>query len=279
MFDLGKKGDGGPNSTYLFDDITQLAGEGPILDLPVLPLTFESKTVAYPFTDFAGGETKLLANPYPDAVNPSATVMRMIKNPGETYAGSIIQMAGPIDFSKNKIVKVKVWSPVAGKKLLLKFEGSPVDFDNGAFETDATIQTAKAWEILTFDYTSPTLFPPVNNNDNKIAFFFDFGTQGEGGPNSTYYFDDIAFSEPLSVPSTPSSSIRIFPIPATNQLSIESAGNIEKIAVYNFIGQVVLATNTHSNTITIPLNGFEKGVYTITTTVDGLVTSSKFIKD
>jgi hypothetical protein len=27
------------------------------------------------------------------------------------------------------------------------------------------------------------------------------------------------------------------------------------------------------------LNGFEKGVYTITTTVDGLVTSSKFIKD
>lgn len=109
MFDLGKKGDGGPNSTYLFDDITQLAGEGPILDLPVLPLTFESKTVAYPFTDFAGGETKLLANPYPDAVNPSATVMRMIKNPGETYAGSIIQMAGPIDFSKNKIVKVKVW--------------------------------------------------------------------------------------------------------------------------------------------------------------------------
>jgi hypothetical protein len=279
MFDLGKKGDGGPNSTYLFDDITQLAGAGPILDLPVLPLTFESKTVAYPFTDFAGGETKLLANPYPDAINPSATVMQMIKNPGETYAGSIIQMAGPIDFSKNKIVKVKVWSPVAGKKLLLKFEGSPVDFDNGAFETDAIIQTAKTWEILTFDYTSPTLFPPVNNNDNKIAFFFDFGAQGDGGPNSTYYFDDIAFSEVLSVPSVGSSAIRIFPIPATNQLSIESKGNLQKIAVYNFIGQEVLVTNTSSNRITIPLNDFQKGVYTITTTVDGLETTSKFIKD
>lgn len=279
MFDLGKKGDGGPNSTYLFDDVTQLAGAGPILDLPALPLTFESKTVAYPFTDFAGGETQLLANPYPDAVNPSASVMRMIKNPGETYAGSIIQMAGPIDFSKNKIVKVKVWSPVAGKKLLLKFEGSPVDFDNGAFETDAIIQTAKAWEILTFDYTSPTLFPPVNNNDNKIAFFFDFGTQGDGGPNSTYYFDDIAFSELLSVPSATSSSIRIFPIPATNQLSIESAGKIQKIVIYNFIGQEVLATNASSNSITIPLNNVQKGVYTITTTADGLETSSKFIKD
>lgn len=195
IFDLGKKGDGGANSTYLFDDVFQVAGEGEILDLPILPLTFESKKEAYPFSDFAGGETKLMANPYPDAINPSATVIRMIKNPGQTYGGSVIQMAGPIDFTNNKIVNVKVWSPVAGKKLLLKFEGSPTDYDYGAFETDAEIKTANKWEVLTFDYTSPTLFPPVNNNDNKIVFFFDFGTMGDGGANSTYYFDDITFSE------------------------------------------------------------------------------------
>ena len=91
-------------------------------------------------------------------------------------------MAAPIDFSTNKIIKVKVWSPVAGRKLLLKFEGSPTDFDNGAFETEVTITTANAWEELTFDYSSPSLFPPVNNNDTKIVFFFDFGTQGDGGP-------------------------------------------------------------------------------------------------
>lgn len=279
MFDLGKQGDGGANSTYLFDDVAQIAGTGPILDLPVLPLTFESKTVAYPFTDFAGGATKVLANPYPDAVNPSATVVQMIKHPGETYAGSIIQMAGPIDFSKNKIVKVKVWSPVAGKKLLLKFEGSPIDFDNGAFETEATIKTANAWEILTFDYTSPNLFPPVNNNDNKIAFFFDFGTQGDGGTNSTYYFDDIAFSENLSVPKVVKSAINIHPNPTANHLTIESKVNIQKVVIHNLMGQVLLTQNANSNTITLSIGNLQKGVYFLTTITEGVVSTSKFVKE
>ena len=194
MFDFGTEGDGGPLSTYLFDDVTQSAGSGPILDLPVLPLTFESTSLLYAFADFGGAVTRVLPNPFPTGINQSATVVELIKHPGETFAGSVIQMAGPIDFSSNKMVKVKVWAPVAGKKLMLKFEGSPTDFDGGAFETDAVIDRANEWVELTFDYSSPTLFPPVNNNDNKIVFFFDFGTAGDGSANSTYFFDDVAFS-------------------------------------------------------------------------------------
>jgi len=278
MFDLGTKGDGGSNSTYLFDDVTQSVGSGPILDLPVLPLTFESKTVAYPFSDFAGGETKVLANPYPDAVNPSATVVRMIKNPGETFAGSIIQMAGPIDFSKNKIVKVKVWSPVAGKKLLLKFEGSPIDFDNGAFETDATITTANKWEILTFDYTSPTLFPPVNNNDNKIAFFFDFGTQGDGGVNSTYYFDDIAFSDMLTLTKLENFDMEVYPNPATEQLTIGAKGIIQEVVICDLLGKQVLVKSTNAKKTTLPISDLQKGVYIVSSTIEGQIVRSKFVK-
>jgi hypothetical protein len=237
MFNFGNQGDGSANSTYLFDDVTQSLGVGPILDLPVLPLHFESTSVAYPFTDFAGGATTIMANPFPDAINPSATVVRLIKNPGETYGGSVIQMAGPIDFTTNKIIKVKVWSPIAGKKLMLKFEGSPTDFDNGAFETEVTITTANAWEELTFDYNSPTLFPPVNNNDNKIVFFFDFGTQGDGGQNSTYYFDDVSFSESLSVPKVTVPEIKMYPNPASHEITIETIGEIQKVAICNLLGQ------------------------------------------
>ena len=281
IFDLGTKGDGSANSTFLFDDVVQELGTGPILDLPVLPLTFELQTVAYPFSDFAGGETKKLANPFPDSINPSATVMRMIKNVGETYAGSIIQMAGPIDFSKNKIVNVKVWSPVAGKKLLLKFEGSPVDFDNGAFETEATIKTAKAWEVLTFDYTSPTLFPPVNNNDNKIAFFFDFGNLGDGGLNSTYYFDDIAFSSssPISTPEITEHSIKLYPNPSTQLLNIEAKGNIEKVIITNLMGQEVFVKTVSSNVLSLPISHLPKGIYLVSTIINGQLTCSKWMKE
>jgi hypothetical protein len=277
MFDFGTQGDGSPNSTYLFDDVTQSAGTGPILDLPVLPLDFESSTVTYPFADFGGGATTLLTNPNPFGINTSSKVVRMVKNPGETYAGSVIQMAGPIDFSTNKIIKVKVWSPVAGKKLLLKFEGSPIDFDGGAFETDAIITKANEWEELTFDYNSPTLFPPVNNNDNKIVFFFDFGTQGDGGPNSTYYFDDVKFSTPLSVPAYTISKVTIYS--TSQQVSIEADKEIQKITIYDLLGKEIMVKRPQSNSSTIQTGGLQKGVYIVKTTIDGKDSTSKFIKE
>ncbi len=280
MFDYGKQGDGSANSTYLFDDLTLSVGPGPILDLPTLPLDFESTTLSYPFLDFGGGTTKILSNPFPDAVNSSPTVVQMIKKPGETYGGSVIQMAGPIDFSAtNKIVKLKVWSPVAGKKLLLKFEGSPTDFDNGAFETDVIIPKANEWVELTFDYNSPTLFPPVNNNDTKIVFFFDFGVQGDGGPNSTYYFDDVAFSTYLSAPAYLFSEVNIYPNPASNQLTIEANETIQKVSIYNLIGQEVLTKNPKSNKTILQINELPKGVYVVSTTIEGKDSTSKFIKE
>lgn len=280
MFDFGTQGDGGPNSTYLFDDVTQSLGTTPVLILPVLPMDFESTTVSYPFVNFAGGETSVIPNPHISGINTSATVARMIKNPGEVYGGSIIQMAGPIDFSSTtKVVKVKVWSPVAGKKLLLKFEGSPVDFDNGAFETEATVTNANVWEELIFDYNSPTLFPPVNNNDNKIVFFFDFGNQGDGSANSTYYFDDITFSDALSIPTFNTSKVKIYPNPISNQMTIESNIEIQKVGIYNLVGQEVISCQPTSNSVTIQTNGIESGVYIAKSImIDGTESISKFIK-
>ena len=277
MFDFGTEGDGGPNSTYLFDDITQTTGTSPILQLPILPLDFESTTLSYPFVGFGGSETTLTANPHQSGINTSATVAQTIKS--ETNGGSVIQMAGPIDFSKSKIVKMKVWSPVAGRKLLLKFEGSPIDFDYGAFETEVTITKANEWEELTFDYNSPSLFPPVNNNDNKIVFFFDFGTLGDGGPNSTYYFDDIAFSDSLSTPSFAISEVKMYPNPVSNQLSIEADREIQKVSVYNLLGQEVLTKRPKSVKTTLQTNGFQKGVHIVKTTIDDRETTSKFIKE
>ncbi|NDP26290.1 MAG: T9SS type A sorting domain-containing protein [Flavobacterium sp.] len=279
MFDFGTQGDGSPNSTYLFDDVTQSSGTGPILDLPVLPLDFESTTVTYPFADFGGGATTLMTNPDPTGINTSSKVVRMVKNPGETYAGSVIQMAGPIDFSTNKIIKVKVWSPVAGKKLLLKFEGSPTDFDGGAFETDAIITKANEWEEITLDYNSPTLFPPVNNNDNKIVFFFDFGTQGDGSPNSTYYFDDVKFSTPLSVPFYSISKVTVYSNPTLQQVSIQADKEIQKITIYDLLGKEIIMKRPQSNSATIQTSGFQKGVYILKTTIDGKDSTSKFIKE
>jgi len=280
MFDFGTVGNGGPNSTYLFDDVTQSAGTEPIKDLPVLPLTFESTSLAYPFADFGGAATSIIANPFRTGINQSATVVKLVKNAGETYAGSVITMAGPISFANNKIVKVKVWAPVAGKKLMLKFEGSPIDFDNGAFETDAVISKANEWVELTFDYNSPTLFPPVNNNDNKIVFFFDFGTAGDGSVNSTYYFDDIAFSTgPSAVSSYQLLGLNLFPNPAFNQLNISAQSEISQVIVHDLVGKLIQTVTVNGREKMIDISTISSGNYFVTVKLaDGQLSTQKFVK-
>jgi hypothetical protein len=95
-------------------------------------------------------------------------------------------MAAPIDFSAKRIFKVKVFSPVAGIRLLLKFEGAGAFFQ----KLSAPITEANVWEELTFDFSAEA----VNNLNDQIVFMFDFGTAGNGGPLSTYLFDDVTLS-------------------------------------------------------------------------------------
>jgi hypothetical protein len=272
IFDLGTVGDGSANSTYLIDDITQSAASGPVSDPITLPLTFESSTVNYSFIDFDGGAVTKIANPQSSGANTSATVAQMVKGAGAGWAGSKIIMASPIDFSVNKIFKVKVWSPVAGKKLLLKFEGAGAPFELES----APIATANTWQELTFDYTS---VGGVNNLNNQIVFIFDLGTVGDGSANSTYLFDDVIQTNTLSVAKFETASVKMYPNPVKSTLTIDANSTIEKVAVYNLLGQEVLVRNPKSNSTTLQTGGLQKGVYIVRTNVDGNVTTSKIIKD
>jgi hypothetical protein len=184
IFDLGTSGDGSANSTYYFDEITQPGVTPPVVTGPTLPLDFEAGTFA--FIDFDGGAATTVANPNKAGINTTATVAKMVKGAGAQWAGSKLKMASAVDFSTKKIFKIKVWSPVAGKKLLLKFEGA-----NGNFEKESVgVTTANTWEELTFDFTNVS----TNNTASDMVFIFDLGTVGDGSANSTYLFDEITQS-------------------------------------------------------------------------------------
>jgi hypothetical protein len=109
----------------------------------------------------------------------------MIKGPGQVWGGSLISLSSPIDFSVNKKFKVKVYSPRAGAKLLLKVENLTNSGIN--FEREVTITTANAWQELTFDYTAIS----TTNSYQKLVFIFDLGTQGDASANYTFYFDSV----------------------------------------------------------------------------------------
>lgn len=188
IFDNGTMGDGSANFTYLFDDIkliTDTSGDA----LPVLPVDFESEEVEYEFLNFEGGELSRIANPQSKGINTSSFVGQMVKNEGQVYAGSVIPMARPIDFSEGKIFKLKVYMPRVGAKLLFKVENQ--SNASLSFEKEVSGTVANEWEELTIDYSEI----PTNVSYQKLVLIFDNGTMGDGSANFTYLIDDILLTD------------------------------------------------------------------------------------
>ncbi len=158
-----------------------------------LPITFESFTVNYAFTDFGDATSTVIDNPDASGMNTSARVGQTLKaNGADTWAGSFLILENPIDFSTNKLFKVKVWSPKTGAIVKLKVENiTNADLNH---EVDATTTVANQWEELSFDFSAINLA----NTYQKVVIFFDFGNAGDG---STYYFDDVKLV-PANVPAT-----------------------------------------------------------------------------
>lgn len=167
-----------------------------IVDPLLLPVTFESSTINYSFINFDGGVSTVINNPQANGINTSAKVMRMVKNAGQVWGGSVLTLSGPMDFSANKIFRMKVFSPRVGAKVLLKVENAT----NGgiSYEKEVSTTVANQWEDLVFDYTAIN----TTNQYHKLVFIFDLGTMGDGSPNFTFLVDDIRLvnTVPLTLP-------------------------------------------------------------------------------
>lgn len=170
---------GGEATTTYSETITISEASDPV----ALPIDFESFTVNYAFLDFGGAISTVIDNPDVSGINTSGRVSQFVKSEGaETWAGSLLTLGDPIDFSFDKLFKVKVWSPKAGAIVKLKVE----NLDNGdiSHEVDAVTTTTNEWEELLFDFSEID----INNEYQKVVFFFDFDVVGDG---ATYYFDDV----------------------------------------------------------------------------------------
>ena len=179
FFNFGNNGTG---LNYYFDDLELTSGVASV----ALPLTFQSSTLTYTFTNFGGADSAVIDNPVSGGINTTTKVGRLTKTNGsQVWAGSFIELGSPINFTTMQKVKMKVWSPQAGIVVKLKLE----NLANGSINTelDATTTVANGWEELTYDFTG------INNANNyqRVVVFFDFGNAGTG---ATYYFDDIKLS-------------------------------------------------------------------------------------
>jgi hypothetical protein len=174
------------------------------LTSPVLPVDFESFTTNYAFTNFDGGAATTIDNLQKSGIDTSAKVGKMIKSAGQVWGGAYLTLVAPIDFSKNKTFRTKVFMPKVGAKLLLKVENLT---DGGiSFEKEATGTVANAWEELTYDFSTID----TSKKYQKLVLIFDLGTMGDGGANFTYLFDDISLGSTTEKESNDSISVANF---------------------------------------------------------------------
>jgi hypothetical protein len=165
-----------------------------------MPLDFESSTLTYSWVGFGSSTfgpipVAVIDNPNKTGINTSNKVVSIEKPAAaQVWAGASLALTAPIDLTKGTKIKVAVWSPKVGAKILFKTEDttSPKDNNNNPtvfVEVEALTTVANDWEVLTFDIANPTrgaynasiLF-------RNVILFPDFSVAGTG---TTYYFDNI----------------------------------------------------------------------------------------
>jgi len=152
-----------------------------IVNAQSLPIDFETMATTSDFIDFDGGTATIIDNPQPNGINTSSKVAQIVRDGGEVWAGSKIELAANLDFSSQNSIVMKVFSTAPiGTTVKFKLEGI-----NASTERDVQTTDTNEWEELTWDFTGePSIF-------NSVIFMFDFGNVGNGSANSTFLFDDV----------------------------------------------------------------------------------------
>ncbi|QXP69773.1 T9SS type A sorting domain-containing protein [Polaribacter sp. R2A056_3_33] len=270
IFDNDIMGDGSANYTFYIDDIT-LSSSGVVLPTVALPLDFESATT---WTNFDGGVVTTETNPYNNADNSSENVGKMVKNAGQPWGGSVVKLSSAMDFAANDTFTMKVYSPRANAKVLLKVENSASPATS--FEKEVTISTANAWETITFDYSAI----PSGSYDS-VVLIFDLGTMGDGSANNTFYIDDVVLfnSATADVKDNELIKISLFPNPTTSRLNISAQTPIKSAVIYNLLGKQIMNLEINKNNESIDVSNLSSGIYLIKYSINNVFATAKFIKE
>jgi hypothetical protein len=162
-----------------------------------LPLDFETSPVTADLVGFDGGVMTVEAVVAPQSTgNTSTNLAKLVKGAGQVWAGAKIVLDTPFDFSTKSNIEVRIYTTAPiGSKIEFKAEGTGAS--SGA-KLSFTTKTGE-WEILTFDFSGVTA---TNLTDLVMIPYMPGNAQGDGSEAATFYFDDIAQTEPAAATCT-----------------------------------------------------------------------------
>ena len=190
-----------------------------------------------------------------DLGNSSTKLAKIVRNGGQPWAGSYLNLNDFLNFSSKRYITLKIWTEApAGTDVQIKLEQQS---GSAIAEQVTKTTTSGEWETLHWDFS----YLGVSSFD-KIVFMFDINNIGDGTSTSTFYFDDVQQIATLSNNSFFDKSVKVYPNPVNNILYIKSNNiTLSKIEIFTILGRRVKVFN--DNLSSINLEDLTSGVYLI----------------
>lgn len=230
------------------------------------------------------GAFELVDNPDPTGINQSAKVGKATEkaNSGQPWQGMYTDLAAPIHFGSDKIIRMKIWSPqVATVTMKLERPLTPGAPTSG----DLTVPNTKAneWEELQFDFSQT----PITDDGEYARVTLIWDINNIPAEDVIYYFDDVQLTTGecgttsiFGGPEKPG-ELTISPNPVIDELKIDALGSISRLDIYNMYGQRLASVATGSATsTTVSVSALTQGTYILNgyTAKGELIAVSRFVK-
>ena len=121
--------------------------------------------------------------------NTSTNLAKLVKGPGQVWAGAKIVLDTPFDFSTKSNIEVRIYTTAPiGSKIELKAEQNIVTAPASSGAKLAYTTKTGEWETLTFDFSNV-----ANTNLTALIMipYMPGDAQGDSSEAATFYFDDI----------------------------------------------------------------------------------------
>lgn len=270
------------NDLYYIDDLS--FGRTPFTGCVSDFQSFE--TSVSDWTTFANGGLDTVSNyvtdnPDQSGLNTSSKVGVFTESTGgEVFAGIFsTELPAPISLPNgDKTITMKVWSDSIAVWVLKLEQGRDGAPNTGDIEAVTT--TPGQWETLTFDYSAVV---PDDALYDRLTIIPNIGLTPS--TEKTHYFDDISIAGAVCTTTSireleTISSFKMYPNPAGNLLRIEADSRLQRVEIYNLMGQQMMVQELGGSPgATLHIQTLKTGLYVLKAyDHEGKIASQKFVK-
>ena len=136
--------------------------------------------------------------------------------------------------------------------------------DGNGYTLDSDLDV---WKTVSFSFTVP-----AGITDVRLLMF-------KGNGNKSLNVDNVDVSQNLSTDNFDRFQFETYPNPVRDILNISANTSIDKVELYNLLGNQVKSINLNSRTNQISLSDLSQGVYILRTYIQGNISTQKLIKN